>query len=60
MNEITGYTMTARKVRIGDKEIIERDFHPIFIDEEARLRAKQRIERNLYNILIKYCKKANE
>ena len=52
--------MTQRKVIIRGKEILERDFHPIFIDEEARLRAKQRIERNLYNILIKYCKKANE
>lgn len=59
-NDIIGYTMTQRKVIIRGKEILERDFHPIFIDEEARLRAKQRIERNLYNILIKYCKKANE
>lgn len=60
MNGIIGYTMTQRKVRIGDKEILERDFHPIFIDEEARLRAKQRIERGLYKILSKYCEKADE
>ena len=58
MNEITGYTMTARKVRVGDVEIIERDFHPIFINEEARKNAKQRIEHGLNKILSKYCEKS--
>lgn len=58
MNEITGYTMTARKVRIGDKEIIERDFHPIFINEDARKNTKQRIERGLYKVFSKYCEKS--
>ena len=43
MNEITGYTMTARKVRIGD--------------EDARKNAKQRIERGLYKVFSKYCEK---
>lgn len=52
--------MTQRKVIIGGKEILERDFHPIFIDEEARLRAKQRIERGLYEVFSKYPKKTNE
>lgn len=60
MDGVIGYTMTERKGKLGDKEIIERDFHPIFIDEEARLRAKQRIERGLYKILSKYCEKADE
>lgn len=59
-NDIIGYTMTQRKVIIGGKEILERDFHPIFIDEEARLRAKQRIERGLYEVFSKYPKKTNE
>ena len=49
--------MTQRKVIIRGKEILERDFHPIFIDEEARLRAKQRIERGLYEVFSKYPKK---
>lgn len=57
MDGVIGCTMTQRKVRIGDKEITERDFHPVFIDEEARLRAKQRIERNLYKIFSKYREK---
>ncbi len=57
MNGIIGYTMTQRKVIIRGKEILERDFHPIFIDEEARLRAKQRIERGLYEVFSKYPKK---
>ena len=57
MNEITGYTMTAQKVRIGDTEIIERDFHPIFINEDVRTNVKQRIERGLYKVLSKYCEK---
>lgn len=59
-NDIIGYTMTQRKVIIGGKEIFERDFHPIFIDEEARLRAKQRIERDLYEVFSKYCNKTDE
>lgn len=54
MDGVIGYTMTERKVRIGNKEITERDFHPVFIDEDARLRAKQRIERNLYKVFSKY------
>lgn len=58
MNEITGYTMTARKVHIGNKEIIERNFHPIFINEDARKNAKQRIERGLYKVFSKYCEKS--
>ena len=58
MNEITGYTMTARKVRVGDVEIIERDFHPIFINEEARKNAKQRIERGLYKVFSQYYEKS--
>ena len=58
MNEITGYTMTAQKVCIGDKEIIERDFHPIFINEDVRKNVKQRIERSLYQIFSKYCEKS--
>ena len=57
MNEITGYTMTARKVCIGNMEIIERDFHPIFINEDVRKNVKQRIERGLYKVLSKYCEK---
>lgn len=59
-NDIIGYTMTQKKVIIRGKEILERDFHPIFIDEEARLRAKQRIERGLYEVFSKYPKKTNE
>lgn len=59
-NDIIGYTMTQRKVIIGGKEILERDFHPVFIDEEARLRAKQRIERGLYKVFSKYCNKTDE
>lgn len=58
MNEIAGYTMTAQKVRIGDKEIIERDFHPIFVNEDVRKNVKQRIERSLYKVLSKYCEKS--
>lgn len=58
MNEITGYTMTAQKVRIGDKEIIERDFYPIFVNEDVRKNVKQRIERGLYKVLSKYCEKS--
>lgn len=54
MDGVIGYTMTQQMVCIGGKEITERDFHPIFIDEEARLRAKQRIERNLYKVFSKY------
>ena len=52
--------MTERKGKLGDKEIIERDFHPIFINEEARLCAKQRIERGLYEVFSKYCDKVDE
>lgn len=58
MNEITGYTMTAQKVRIGDKEIIERNFHPIFVNEDVRKNVKQRIEHSLYKVLSKYCEKS--
>lgn len=60
MDGVIGYTMTQRKVIIGGKEILERDFHPVFIDEEARLRAKQRIERGLYKVFSKYCNKTDE
>ena len=60
MDDIIGYTMTERKGKLGDKEIIERDFHPIFINEEARLCAKQRIERGLYEVVSKYCDKVDE
>ncbi len=57
MKEITGYTITIQNGLFGTREIIEKDFRPVFSSDEEKKNAKQRIEQGLHKIFSKYCEK---